>query len=333
MATVPPSRPRPSRLASSLGALAVLAVLASGCAAEPSGTPIAAAASTATGPSSSGLAPFADVDATEVTVVADVSIPGSGSAVDVCLPPGTGAEGTVRPAMLAVHGGSWARGDRAHEAWRAVCEWLAIEGFVGVSVGYRLAPEFPFPAGVDDVAAALASTQDPHFAARFGIDSARVALFGGSAGGNLAALVGLRDGLSGAGAVSAVVSLSAPLDLTADAAASPEFERPTLDYLGCESLAACPAAQAASPQHAISSHAPAFLVVHGREEQLIPFGQAEAFVSALQRAGAEVEFLVREDSLHSLELVDRAVADRALAFLHSHLAAVESAVALGIDAP
>ncbi|WP_165638097.1 alpha/beta hydrolase [Microcella pacifica] len=207
---MPPSRPRPSRLASSLGALAVLAVLASGCAAEPSGTPIAAAASTAAGPSSSGLAPFADVDATEVTVVADVSIPGLGSAVDVCLPPGSGAGGAVRPAVLAVHGGSWARGDRAHEAWRAVCEWLAVEGLVGVSVGYRLAPEFPFPAGVDDVAAALASTQDPHFAARFGIDSARVALFGGSAGGNLAALVGLRDGLSGAGAVSAVVSLSAP---------------------------------------------------------------------------------------------------------------------------
>ncbi len=311
----------------------MLAVLASGCAAETSGTPIAAVASTATGPSSSGLAPFADVDAAEVTVVANVSIPGSGSAVDVCLPPGSGAEGAARPAVLAVHGGSWARGDRAHEAWRAVCEWLAVEGFVGVSVGYRLAPEFPFPAGVDDVAAALASTQDPHFAARFGIDSARVALFGGSAGGNLAALVGLRDSLSGAGAVSAVVSLSAPLDLTAGAAVSPEFERPTLDYLGCESLASCPAAHAASPQHAISSHAPAFLVVHGREEQLIPFGQAETFVSALQRAGAEVEYLVREDSLHSLELVDSAVADSALAFLHSHLMTVESAVALGSDVP
>ena len=59
------------------------------------------------------------------------------------------------PAVVSIHGGSWARGDKANADWRNVCMWLASEGFVAASVNYRLVPDARFPAAIDDVALAV----------------------------------------------------------------------------------------------------------------------------------------------------------------------------------
>ena len=103
--------------------------------------------------------------------------------LDICMPPPGAA---ARPAVVSIHGGSWARGDKANADWRNVCLWLASEGFVAASVNYRLVPDVRFPAALDDVALAVEWLRAPEQVEQFGIDPARIGAFGGSAGGNLA---------------------------------------------------------------------------------------------------------------------------------------------------
>ncbi|WIB36575.1 alpha/beta hydrolase [Curtobacterium sp. MCJR17_043] len=123
-----------------------------------------------------------------------------------------------RPAVMMIHGGSWSHGDKATAAYRSVCQFLASEGFVTFNVDYRLAPTDPFPAGLDDVRRALDFVFRPTTMQTYDVDPDRVGVFGGSAGGNLAALLAVEDHESSAYAdgsrIRAVVDLSGPTDLT-----------------------------------------------------------------------------------------------------------------------
>ncbi len=93
--------------------------------------------------------------------------------------------------VLFLHGGGWIMGDL--EGFDHVCRALANAcGHTVVSVDYRLAPEHPFPAAVDDARAALAWVRG-RGAAQLGHEPDRVVIGGDSAGGNLAT-VAARDG-------------------------------------------------------------------------------------------------------------------------------------------
>lgn len=90
------------------------------------------------------------------------------------------------PAVVYYHGGGFVVGDL--EAYHGFCTELAVQSeCVIVSVDYRLAPEHPFPAAIDDCLAAFEWVHAN--AARLGIDRARLAVAGDSAGGNLATVV------------------------------------------------------------------------------------------------------------------------------------------------
>ena len=237
-----------------------------------------------------------------------------------------------RRAILVVHGGSWRAGDKASTQWRSVCEWLASEGFVAFSVNYRLAPLFTFPAQIMDVRAAVRWIRQPDQASRFDIDPDRIGAFGGSAGGNLVALLGVEGtGEWNTGTrVSAVVDLSGPTDLTADGSQRTGFESAfqTLiaQYLGCDTLAGCASAEQASPIFAIDETDPPFFVANATTE-LVPLAQAEEFVERLRASGVETDFVTVGGSLHSIALLDPAMRTRIAGFLRAKLGAAPPAAA------
>lgn len=129
-----------------------------------------------------------------VAEVRDASVPGPHGAVPVRLYRPRGSEaGDVLPALVYYHGGGWLLGGL--DSHDGVCRRFANAARCRViSVDYRMAPEHKFPAAVDDCAAATRWVVDR--AAELGVDPARVAVGGDSAGGNLAAVMALmaRDG-------------------------------------------------------------------------------------------------------------------------------------------
>ncbi len=102
---------------------------------------------------------------------------------------GIGGDRRLPPGIVYYHGGSWVTGDLdTHDAG---CRLLAATArCLVVAVDYRLAPEHPFPAGVDDAVAAYSWVQ--RHTDELGIDPRRVGVMGDSAGGNLAAVVALE---------------------------------------------------------------------------------------------------------------------------------------------
>lgn len=117
----------------------------------------------------------------------DVSVPGEAGPVRARVYRPTANE--AAPMVLLIHGGGWAFG--SIEETEPLARHLAAEsGAVVVSTSYRLAPEQPFPAGLNDCEATLRWILAE--GKRYGGDPTRLAVGGGSAGGNLAAAVALR---------------------------------------------------------------------------------------------------------------------------------------------
>jgi acetyl esterase/lipase len=133
-------------------------------------------------------APLPEADALDIE---DQSVPGWEGEPDVAVrvyrPKDTPA-GALRPGILHIHGGGFIIGSVDAEHAGAVL--MSVDaGAVVVSVDYRLAPEHPYPAGLHDCYAALSYLHAE--AANLGVDTARVAVVGASAGGGLAAATAL----------------------------------------------------------------------------------------------------------------------------------------------
>jgi acetyl esterase/lipase len=120
----------------------------------------------------------------EVVSVVDRTIPGPAGDIPVRIYVPTTQPGP-RPGLVFFHGGGWVIGDLdTHDA--SVRALANASGVTVVSVDYRLAPEDPFPAAVDDALAALRWVAD--HGAEIDVDPARLAVGGDSAGGNLSAV-------------------------------------------------------------------------------------------------------------------------------------------------
>jgi acetyl esterase len=124
----------------------------------------------------------------EVAAVRDVGVPGPGGPIPVRLFRPLGPTGSI-PLVAYFHGGGWVIG--TIDAFDPLCRALAnASGALIASIGYRLAPEHPFPAALEDARAAvrwLAAS-----APELGADPERMAIAGDSAGGNLATVTARR---------------------------------------------------------------------------------------------------------------------------------------------
>lgn len=123
--------------------------------------------------------------------------------LDLYLPRGANAP---VPVVVLVHGGGWRSGERGNLAPLAVR--LAARGYAAATVSYRLSPTARYPAAIHDVKEAVSWLRKHR-----GIDPARVALAGGSAGGQIASLVGVTSS-----DIRAVINIDGLSDFTSDAA-------------------------------------------------------------------------------------------------------------------
>jgi acetyl esterase/lipase len=313
-----------------LGVLIAAALALGGCSAVagPRTTPTP----TATG---ARLQPVTDHG---VRVIPDIEYGQAGGQrllLDACLPPSAKSSTSDAPdpapqaSILLIHGGGWTRGDKADPQYRDVCLWLAKAGYPTFSVNYRMAPAFTFPAALEDVQSAVTWLRDPVRLGRFNLDPTRIAAFGGSAGGNLAALLGTTGTgpLSEGTRVAAVVDLSGPVDLTG-ADAKPGFIPTQLAFLGCTSESDCPDARAASPIFAASADDSPFFIANSTNE-LIPIEQARRFAAALEAARVPTTFVSVTGGLHSVTMLSPRLRQRILDFYASTLGANSSSPAPG----
>ncbi|GAB6902348.1 alpha/beta hydrolase [Kineosporia succinea] len=211
------------------------------------------------------------------------------------------------PLVVFLHGGGWHGGSRSvfvptlHDWDPDPFERIAAAGFAVASVDYRLSGEAPFPAQLEDVSAALTWLRE--HAGELGLDPGRVAVWGESAGGHLAALLGLT-----AEGVGAVVDWYGPSDLRAFAddslasgisladASAPDAREAQL--LGATAREAPGRAALASPVDRVHAQAPPFLLIHGTRDRYVPHRQSERLEAALREQGAHVVLKLVEGADH-----------------------------------
>ena len=95
------------------------------------------------------------------------------------------------PALVMIHGGGWRSGEKSLQV--PMAQMIAAQGFVAVPVEYQLSLEAKYPAAVHNIKAAIRWLRA--HAAEFSIDTGKIAISGCSAGGQLASLVGMTNGI------------------------------------------------------------------------------------------------------------------------------------------
>jgi acetyl esterase len=248
-----------------------------------------------------------------------------GVPVEIVIPEGP----APRSALLHLHGGGWVLGSSA--SYRPTIHALAnASGAAVVSVDYRLAPEHPFPAPLDDAETALRWLQRE--AGGLGLDPERIAIAGDSAGGNLAAVVARRNRDAGGTPLRFQLLVYPVVDGALDTSSYRDFA--TGFRLTAQEMSECWRGYAGeadrsdpdlSPLRAADlSGLPPALVITAAADPLRDEG--EAYAAALRAAGVAVELRRIPGTIHGFWRW-LAVADVSASTLREAGAAVRDALA------
>lgn len=223
------------------------------------------------------------------------------------------------PVVLTIHGGAFMMGDRTWEL--AAVPDLLNSGFAVASVDYRLSGEAPFPAAIRDAKRATAHLRS--HAAEWGLDPSFFAAWGRSAGGYLAAMLGVTSGLGTEfdapgedSSVQAVVDWYGPSDfLQMDAQfqqqpptgdgppvqAHDTPDSPESRFLGAPIQDVPDLAARANPINYLASAGvvPPFFLATGTNDRLVPYQQTVILAEALRAHGTEVVSRVLRDASHA----------------------------------
>jgi acetyl esterase/lipase len=211
------------------------------------------------------------------------------------------AHGAV-PAILYVHGGAWMKGNKELGKNNMDVQELLGRGYIVASINYRLAPEYRFPAQIEDVKCAVRYLRAN--AARFGIDTERIGAMGGSAGGHLVALLGTSDnddfnnsgGTTGQSArVQAVADMFGPADLTAELGNN---NISVLMQVYGTTNKDSNVLKDASPVTYASADDPPFLILHGDKDNVVPLIQSQLLYEALKKMGVPAELVIVRNAGH-----------------------------------
>ncbi|OAS19327.1 alpha/beta hydrolase [Paenibacillus oryzisoli] len=233
-------------------------------------------------------------------------------------------------AILFIHGGGWAKGDK--EQFRDVAAWFVEHGFVCASMKYRLSTEKPYPAALED--ARLAMQYMRVHANELGFNPAKIASAGSSAGGYLAAMLALIQPDDKLGQTAELVmtdtrpnavalycpvtTLHVDREFILKFMAVPESEAPERYREG-------------SPIDRISEDAPPFIIMQGDEDKTTPLAEVRAFAEKLMEAGSRAEVVALPGVKHGFsygitsEAQQRSI-QSILAFLQNEFALSELSI-------
>ena len=210
------------------------------------------------------------------------------------------------PVAVDVHGGSWSGGDKRNSETMTDIPELLKRGYLVAAVNYRLAPEYKFPAQIQDVKCAVRYLRAQ--ATQYNLDPKRIGAWGCSAGGNLAALLGLTDGIAefeGNGdyreqssSVQAVVAMSAPADFTLTSYNS-THERVFLHVFGATSNTD-PILLHFSPVTYVSKNASPFFILGGDLDETVPQQQSEELARRLIQSGGKANLQIVKNAHHCM---------------------------------
>ena len=228
--------------------------------------------------------------------------------LDVAMPREPGQN---RPAIMQIHGGAWIIGDKREQGWPLIGH-LAANGWVCFNINYRLSPGATWPDHLVDLKYALKWIRD--HADEYGVDRDFIAVTGGSAGGHLAAMMGLTandpeyqpgfedadTSLQAAMPVYGVYDFSNRLGTMND-----RFRTRMLEPLIMKAFfdAEPEKFYRASPMDRVHEDAPPFLIVHGDRDTLAPVEDARLFAHLLGEASrAPVSYAELRGAQHAFDV-------------------------------
>ncbi|QSQ23294.1 alpha/beta hydrolase [Pyxidicoccus parkwayensis] len=215
---------------------------------------------------------------------------------------------TTRPAVLYVHGGGWSAGERAYA--RAWAGFLTSLGYVVISLDYRLFPPASGLKAPGDLQCGIAWVKA--HAADYGIDPDRLVLFGESAGGHLATLVGYAAGDARLPAscdapdtsVKALISFYAPSDLAAQAGHRAGSRRVLEGFTGAPLDGHRELYALLSPLSHVGPKAPPTLLIHGGADTVVPLQASQALAARLAEAHVPHRFFTLPYAEHAFDVWD-----------------------------
>jgi acetyl esterase/lipase len=237
----------------------------------------------------------------------------------------------VLPCIVWLCGGGWQQMNR--DAHLPNFVELARRGFVIASVEYRTSNEAKFPGPVEDIKSAIRFLRAN--AARYQIDPERIGIMGESAGGYLAAFVGLTgdrrefdtgDHLDFSSRVSAACPwyppVRFPLEEPGGSEAGPSLITPEDELLGVFAVSDPVLAGKASPLTYVTKDAPPFLILHGQQDSLVPCSHGQMLYEALIAKGVQADLYLLKGTDHAaLEFYQPAIRLLVAEFFERSLAA------------
>ena len=212
------------------------------------------------------------------------------------------------PAVLLIHGGGWNKEERRSDM-TGIAKDLAKRGYFVMNTTYRLTPDWKFPAQAEDMAEAIRYMR--RNAKELNIDPDRVATFGYSAGGHLAALAGLDPKNN----VKTIVAGGAPSNL----AFWPDGKLTGL-LLGGPLKQNEKIYRGASPVTHVRKDSPPIFIYHGTKDTLVSIEHPKAFISSLEKNNVKHEVYWIEGRSHIFaHLFSAQAIPKAIDFLDENL--------------
>ncbi|GAC1640691.1 MAG: hypothetical protein NVS4B8_08440 [Herpetosiphon sp.] len=217
--------------------------------------------------------------------------------------------GRLLPAVVYIHGGGWAGGDKSEQEAMLDIPELVKRNFVVASINYRYAPQYRFPAQIKDAKCAIRSLRA--HAADYGIDPQHIGVLGSSAGAHIGLLVALASSAKKwdvgeytdqSSAVQAAIDLFGPTDL--QAIVSVPDQVPIINTAFGTSDAASAVLKRASPITYVARSAPPILIIHGDKDAVVPPEQSTKLYDRLQASGAHAQLVLVKHAGHNFAAVD-----------------------------